>query len=77
MQSTLLKMTGKRPMIICSEKDAARLRHNPYLPEDWKSHLYYLPMQVHFMFNRNEQFDNLIMKHITLMESGKILMVNG
>jgi tetraacyldisaccharide 4'-kinase len=76
MKAALSKMTSKRPIIICTEKDAARIRHNPHFPDEWKSHLYYLPIQVHFMFERNEQFENLIMKHIALMESGKMLMVN-
>ena len=73
MKTALSKMTNKRPLIICTEKDAARIRHNAYFPDEWKSHLYYLPMQVYFLFDRNEQFDNLIMKHIGLVESSKKL----
>ena len=76
INTALSKMTSKRPLIICTEKDAARMRHNPHIPDEWKTYLYYLPMQVHFLFDRCEQFENLVMKHIALMESSKMLMVN-
>ena len=66
MQKKLSKMTSKCPIIICTEKDAARIRHNPHFPDEWKSYLYYLPIQVHFMFDRFEQFEHLIMRHIRI-----------
>jgi tetraacyldisaccharide 4'-kinase len=67
MKSVLSTMTGERPLIICTEKDAARIRHNPFFPDEWKSHLYYLPMQVCFLYDRHEQFKNVIMQHISSM----------
>jgi len=74
MKTALSKMKDKHPLIICTEKDAARIRFNPLFPDEWKSHLYYLPMQVHFLFDRNEQFENQITRHIALMKSSKILI---
>ena len=67
MKTALSKMTSKHPLIICTEKDAARIRNNPHFPDEWKSHLYYLPIQIHFLFGQCEQFENLIIKHIELM----------
>jgi len=69
MQTVMSKMTNICTLIICTEKDAARIRNNPYFPDEWKSHLYYLPMQVSFLFDCNAQFENLIMRHIGIMES--------
>ena len=67
MQNVLSKMTNKSPLIICTEKDAVRIRHNPHFPDEWKSYLYYLPIQVSFLFDGREQFENLIIRHITLI----------
>ena len=66
MKTALSKMTSNRPLIICTEKDAARIRHNPHFPDDWTSQMYYIPIQVHFLFDRQSQFESLIMKHITI-----------
>jgi len=68
MQSVMSKMIGNRPLIICTEKDAARIRHNPFFPDAWKPYLYYLPIHVSFLFDRHEQFDNLIYSLINLCE---------
>ena len=66
IQSELLKMTSANPMIICTEKDAARIRHNPHFPNEWKSRMYYIPIRVHFLFDRQAQFESLIMRHTTI-----------
>lgn len=50
--------------IICTEKDAMRLRALDFLPEAWKSALYYLPISVEFLFDRGENFDSRILKHV-------------
>ena len=67
MQNVLSKMSSKRPLIICTEKDAVRIRNNPHFPDEWKSYLYYLPIQVHLLFEQREQFEKLIFRHITLI----------
>jgi tetraacyldisaccharide 4'-kinase len=74
MKKTLSKMTRSHPWIICTEKDAARIRTNPHFPDEWKLHLNYLPIKVNFLFDQHEQFDNLIMKHIALTDSCKELI---
>ena len=74
IRAKLSKKTNKcPPLIVFTEKDAARIRHNPYFLDEWKTHCYYLPIQVYFLFNRHNQFEEIIMKHITLMESSREL----
>ena len=50
--------------IICTEKDAVRLKSLDCLPEKWKPFLYYLPISVGFLFDRGENFDSRILKHV-------------
>ena len=52
------------PRIICSEKDAMRLKTLPFLPETWKPLLYYLPISVGFLFEKGVNFDSRILKHV-------------
>ena len=50
--------------IICTEKDAMRLKALHFLPEKWKPVLYYLPISIGFLFERGENFDSVILKHV-------------
>lgn len=50
--------------IICTEKDATRLKSIDFLPAEWKSCLYYLSISVAFMFEREDNFDTRILKHV-------------
>jgi tetraacyldisaccharide 4''-kinase len=50
--------------IICTEKDAMRLKNLDFLPKEWASNLYYLPISVGFLFERGESFDSKILKHV-------------
>jgi tetraacyldisaccharide 4'-kinase len=50
--------------IICTEKDAVRLKSLDCLPVVWKSCLYYLPISVTFMFEHGDNFDTRILKHV-------------
>ena len=42
-------LTGERKLIITTEKDAVRLAHNPYFPDQLKRITYYLPIGVKFV----------------------------
>ena len=46
------KMTSPGKLILVTEKDAARLKNSPLVPESWKKYLYYLPIVIRFY---NEQ----------------------
>lgn len=45
------------PYIIVTEKDAARLIHNPNLTTEMKQYLYYLPLKVCFLQGQSAAFD--------------------
>jgi tetraacyldisaccharide 4'-kinase len=57
-------MTPAPHRIICTEKDATRLKSIDFLPVEWKSCLYYLPISVAFMFEHEDNFDTRILKHV-------------
>jgi len=50
--------------IICTEKDAMRLKMLDFIPEEWKGCLYYLPISTGFLFDRGENFNMKILKHV-------------
>ncbi|MDR2679696.1 MAG: tetraacyldisaccharide 4'-kinase [Tannerella sp.] len=58
------KITSPSCKIICTEKDAMRLKPLGFLPGKWKSCLYYLPISVTFLPGRRDDFDAIILKHI-------------
>ena len=63
IDSVFSKLPAKN-RIICTEKDAMRLKTLDYLPEKWKSYLYYLPISVDLLFDQRENFDSRILKHV-------------
>ncbi len=64
LDAVFQKISSSAPgRIICTEKDAMRLK-NMNLPQSWKPHLYYVPISVEFLFNRAEDFDARILKHV-------------
>ena len=65
------KMTSPGKLILVTEKDAARLKNSPLVPESWKKYLYYLPIVIRFY---NEQgFNETIKKHIITFPKNNIL----
>lgn len=53
-------MKGKRKFIITTEKDAMRLKNNPYFPHRLRKYIYYLPIKVEFDGNSEQQLDVVI-----------------
>lgn len=51
-------------LIITTEKDAARLLHNPFVSDAIKSSLYTLGIQVEFLKNQGTEFDKLLVNHV-------------
>lgn len=52
-------------IILTTEKDAVRLRTLPYLDQEMKKLLYYIPVRVTFIDeNEQEQFNNNILEHV-------------
>lgn len=52
-------MKGERKVIITTEKDAVRLVHNPYFPQDLKPYIFYQPIRVDFVAGTYEQDNSL------------------
>lgn len=47
-------MSGERKIIITTEKDAVRLKSNPYFPPELRAVTYYMPISVNFGEEFNE-----------------------
>ena len=54
---------GKNKRIITSEKDAMRLANNPFVPNEIKVFIYYLPIEVNILFDEN-LFKQKIENHV-------------
>ena len=54
---------GKR-MIITTEKDAVRMQANSYLDESVKPYIYVLPIEVTFLQNQEETFNQSIIEYV-------------
>jgi tetraacyldisaccharide 4'-kinase len=58
--------------ILVTEKDAARLLHNPFVPDEWKRLLYYLPISIDFCTETALSFDACIHNHIITFQRNNI-----
>lgn len=61
MQSIFEKfntMSGNRKIIITTEKDAVRLKSNPYFPPELRAATYYMPISVAF----GEEFNEMVLE---------------
>jgi tetraacyldisaccharide 4'-kinase len=57
-----LKSTKK--YIVTTEKDAVRLREFTNIAEPFRSALYYIPVEIHFLNEDKDKFDNLIVDYV-------------
>jgi tetraacyldisaccharide 4'-kinase len=73
IRDELQQMKAENPFMICTEKDAVRIRNKSFFPEEWKPYIYYIPLMIHFLFERGERFDELIRKHIETIINNNIL----
>jgi tetraacyldisaccharide 4'-kinase len=64
MKTALQRMGFDRSLILCTEKDAARIRHNPRFPEAWRSRMYYVPIETAVLFGGGEQLNGLVLQHV-------------
>ncbi|MCH5222479.1 MAG: tetraacyldisaccharide 4'-kinase [Muribaculaceae bacterium] len=51
------KLAAERKIIVTTEKDAVRLMHNPYFPQELKPFTFYLPLNVRMIDNGIEDLD--------------------
>ena len=68
IQETFDRIKSSDKFIVATEKDAARLWNHPLLPKAWRKVLYYLPINIQFFLDKQQHFDNLIIKHIQSYE---------
>jgi tetraacyldisaccharide 4'-kinase len=67
METALQRMGTARSLILCTEKDAARIRTNPRFPEAWRSRMYYVPIEMRILFDRGEPLNEQILQHVRLL----------
>lgn len=58
------QMTNPRKLIITTEKDGARLKNHPGLPEALKPHLYMLPVEIKILQNQQQLFNQNIINYV-------------
>lgn len=64
LQNRFNRLKGSKKLIITTEKDAARLLHHPDMKKELKPYIYYLPIEVDFLQNQQEVFDQTIIEFI-------------
>lgn len=56
--------SSQKAVIITTEKDAARLINHPSVTDEFRNRIYYLPTEVFFLQNQEEQFDNIVLDYV-------------
>jgi len=56
--------SGKKAVIITTEKDAARLVDHPAVTEALRKRIYYLPTEVFFLQKQEEKFDQMLLDYV-------------
>ncbi len=73
MHARFQAISNKQKIILTTEKDASRLSQNPYITEDMKQHLFYIPICIGFQNEQDKEFEQTIVKHIKTFQQNKIL----
>lgn len=58
------ELKSKSKYLFTTEKDAVRLREFTNITEPFKSSLYYIPIEIHFLNDDKDEFDNLIIDYV-------------
>lgn len=56
-------LRSNRKYVFTTEKDAVRLREFIYIAEPLMSSFYYIPIEIEFLGNKKEEFDNMIIDY--------------
>lgn len=64
LKARFLQLEEGRRLIITTEKDGARLRQHPALDESLKPHIYLLPVEVEFLQDGQEIFNQNIIAYV-------------
>ncbi len=58
------QIQSEKKIILVTEKDAVRLQQTPMLSESLKHSMFYLPIEVTFLDNKAEEFNNKIYEYV-------------
>ena len=58
------KIPNDKKAIITTEKDMIRLRNIPWLDDNIKPYLWYIPIKLSFLFNEEKMFNQLIKSYV-------------
>ena len=64
IEKEFARMQGCKRIILTTEKDAARLKGYPSLSNELKIHLYVIPIEVEFLQNQQEIFNQNIIGYV-------------
>jgi tetraacyldisaccharide 4'-kinase len=64
IRTKFLKMNVNTRKIVCTEKDAQRLKSDVNVPDELKPYLYFQPILVELLFDQSESFEKFILKHV-------------
>ena len=64
IEKEFAQIQGGRRLIITTEKDAARLKEHPSLSNELKPHIYVIPIEVEFLQNQQEFFNQNIIGYV-------------
>ncbi len=64
IKSSFSMLSEGQKIIVTTEKDAMRLRENPFIDEAMKEKLFYIPIFVNFLFNDKEEFNQKIISYV-------------
>jgi len=58
------QLPGDDKIVLTTEKDAVRLADSTFLPETVKPYLFYVPIEINFIFNDENDFYNQILNYV-------------
>lgn len=64
VESKFAAIHSTNKILITTEKDASRLLTNPYLSNETKASLYYIPIEVAFLFGHEKNFNEQILGYV-------------
>ncbi len=70
------KIQNTKKIIICTEKDAVKLRENKYIHENYYKYFFYIPIEIEFLFDSEEEFNNQIINNITKNKTNYELQIS-
>ena len=74
IEDTFINLPGEKKLIVVTEKDAMRFTDHDNISENLKENLYYIPIEVFFIKDREVLFEKKVIDHINNLRGDKILM---